>query len=68
MTPPGAGTWTCWWKCPARPVESPAWLVARIAGRVSRALDDRKVDVVLTAPNLKHLPVHDVAKREGVRL
>lgn len=33
-----------------RPVESPAWLAARIAGRVSRALDDRKVDVVLAAP------------------
>jgi predicted nucleotidyltransferase len=50
------------------PVDNPAWLAARIAGRVSRALDDRKVDVVLAAPNLMRLPIHDVARREGVRL
>lgn len=51
-----------------RPVDEPALLSARIAGRVSRALDDRKVDVVLAAPNLMPLPIHDVAQREGVRL
>jgi predicted nucleotidyltransferase len=51
-----------------QPVAEPAVLAARIAGRISRACDDRKIDVVLAAPNLKHLPIHDVAKREGVRL
>lgn len=51
-----------------RPVDEPALLCARIAGRVSRALDERKVDVVLAAPNLMPLPIHDVARQEGVRL
>lgn len=50
------------------PTQEPALLAARIAGRVSRALDDRKVDVVLAAPNLMPLPIHDVARREGVLL
>jgi hypothetical protein len=42
--------------------------VARIAGRISRALDSRKVDVVLAAPNLMSLPIHEVARREGCLL
>ena len=50
------------------PVEEPALLAARIAGRISRALEERKVDVVVAAPNLMCLPIHDVARREGVRL
>jgi len=47
------------------PVQDPAPLAARIAGRISRAMGGRKVDVVLSAPNLRNLPVHDVARREG---
>jgi len=50
------------------PVQDPAPLAARIAGRISRAMGGRKVDVVLSAPNLRHLPIHDVARREGVLL
>ncbi len=50
------------------PVESPAALAARIAGRISRAMDGRKVDVVLAAPNLMSLPIHEIARREGVVL
>jgi predicted nucleotidyltransferase len=50
------------------PVADPAPLAARIAGRISRALDGRKVDVVLAAPNLKTLPIHEVARREGCLL
>lgn len=50
------------------PVTDPAPLAARIAGRISRALDGRKVDVVLAAPNLKTLPIHEVARREGCLL
>lgn len=49
-------------------VEEPALLTARIAGRLSRALDGRKVDVVLAAPNLRALPIHETARREGVLL
>ncbi|MGF1547756.1 MAG: nucleotidyltransferase domain-containing protein [Thiotrichales bacterium] len=51
-----------------RPVDAPAPLAARIAGRLSRALDGRNVDVVLAASNLKTLPIHTVARRDGVRL
>lgn len=50
------------------PVEAPAPFAAHIASLISRALDDRKVDVVLAAPNLMTLPIHEVARREGVVL
>lgn len=42
--------------------------VAALAGpgaRVSRAMHGRKVDVVISAPNLQSLPIHDIARREG---
>ena len=50
------------------PVSDPAPLAARIAGRVSRLMDSRKVDVVLHAPSLRVLPIHEVAWREGILL
>lgn len=49
----------------SRPVENPALLAARLSAKVSRLMHGRKVDVVLSAPNLMHLPIHDVALREG---
>jgi len=49
-------------------VESPAMLSARISARVGRTMHGRRVDVVLEAPNLKRLPIHTVAEREGVPL
>ena len=52
----------------ASPATNPAPLAARMAARASRALDGRKVDVVLAAPNLKRLPIHDIAFRYGVEL
>jgi predicted nucleotidyltransferase len=50
------------------PVDNPALLAAQLSARVSRLMHGRKVDVVLAAPNLVHLPIHDVALREGVEL
>ncbi len=50
------------------PVDESAWLSARISGRISLRLGGRKVDVVLSAPNLAHLPIHDVAKKQGIAL
>lgn len=50
------------------PVDEPAQLAARLAARVSRSLHGRKVDVVVKAPNLMHLPIHTIAQEEGVRL
>ena len=47
------------------PVEAPALLSATISARISRAMDGRKVDVVLLAPNLRRLAIHEVALREG---
>lgn len=46
-------------------VAHPALLAARLSARISRSLDGRKVDVVLLAPNLDRLPIHEVALREG---
>jgi predicted nucleotidyltransferase len=50
------------------PVEEPAQLAARLAAKVSRAMNGRKVDVLIKAPNLRLLPIHTVALTEGVRL
>lgn len=47
------------------PVDNPALMAARISARVSRAMHGRKVDVLLSAPNLMHLPIHDIAFKEG---
>ncbi len=47
-------------------VESPAWLNARISGRISYLPDGQKVDVILLAPNLERFPIHEIAEKEGV--
>jgi len=48
-----------------KPAKEPAMLSARIAGRVSRAMHGRNVDVVLSAPNLQTSAIHEIARREG---
>lgn len=48
-----------------RPVVSPAWLSARISGRLTRYMHGRDVDVVLSAPNLQRSAVHAIAEQEG---
>ena len=50
------------------PVDNPAWLAAQVSARVSRALAGRKVDVLLVAPNLQRLPIHDIALAKGQAL
>lgn len=47
------------------PVDNPAFMAAQMSARVSRAMHGRKVDVLLSAPNLMHLPIHDIAFKEG---
>lgn len=49
----------------AEPVDNPALMAAQLAGLVSRAMNGRKVDVLLSAPNLMRLPIHDIAFQEG---
>lgn len=46
----------------------PALMSARIASRISRAMQGRRVDVLLKAPNLIELPIHSIAARKGVLL
>jgi len=50
------------------PVDNPALMAASLSARVSRAMHGRKVDVLLCAPNLMRLPIHDVAFQEGILL
>lgn len=52
----------------ANPVDEPAPLAARLAALVSRSMQGRKVDVLIKAPNLLLLPVHQVAMEQGVLL
>lgn len=47
------------------PVDEPALLAARLSARVSCSLGGRRVDVVLAAPNLGRLPIHELAFLKG---
>ena len=47
------------------PVDNPTLMAAPLAARVSHAMQGRKVDVVISAPNLMRLPIHDIAFSEG---
>lgn len=47
------------------PVDNAALMAAKISALVSRAMQGRKVDVLLSAPNLMRLPIHDIAFKEG---
>lgn len=49
----------------ATPIANPALLSAQLAAKISRAMQGRKVDVLLSAPNLLRLPIHDIAFQEG---
>lgn len=46
-------------------VEHPAALSARLATRISRTMHGRRVDVLVLAPNLRRLPIHEIALQEG---
>lgn len=50
------------------PIDEPAQLSARLAVRVARFIHGRKVDVLILAPNLQRLPIHVIAREEGVQL
>ena len=50
------------------PAANPALMAARLAAKVSRLMHGRKVDVLIAAPNLMRLPIHDMAFKEGKAL
>lgn len=49
----------------SEPVDNAALVAAKMSALVSRVMQGRKVDVLLSAPNLLRLPIHDIAFREG---
>ncbi len=49
-------------------IGEPAWLAAQLAARLERSMEGRKVDVLLLAPNLRRLPIHDIAQKNGIPL
>lgn len=50
------------------PVEHPAALSAKTSAKISRIFNGRPVDVLLSSPNLKKLPIHDIAENQGIVL
>lgn len=48
------------------PIAHPAWLAARLEARISRFLEGRDVDVLLSAPNLLHTSIHQISERDGI--
>ena len=52
----------------SKPIDNPALMAAQLSAKISRAMHGRKVDVLLLAPNLKRLPIHEIAYKEGVLL
>lgn len=49
----------------SEPVNNPALIAAQMAARTSRIMHGRKVDVLLSAPNLMHLSINDIAFKKG---
>jgi len=49
-------------------VLEPAALASHVATRVSRGMYGRKIDVLLSAPNLAKFPIHTLALAEGIQL
>lgn len=50
------------------PVDNPGVLSARLAVSTSRAISNRKVDILLRAPNLMNYAIHQIALDEGIML
>lgn len=52
----------------AEAVDQPARLAALIGARLEAQLGEQRIDVLIDAPNLKRLPVHESARRHGAAL
>lgn len=49
-------------------IDNPAWLAAQLSAKISRIMAGRRVDILLSAPNLMILPIHKQSKLTGVYL
>lgn len=47
-------------------ISNPAWVMAKVQAKVMMKLGEQKIDVLIDAPNLTHLPIHDIALNQGV--
>lgn len=52
----------------SEPVDNPALTIAQLSARLIRQLQGRKVDIVLSAPNLARHEIHRQAKSNGIAL
>lgn len=52
----------------SEPVDQPARLAALIGARLESQLGEQRIDVLIGAPNLKRLPVHESARLHGATL
>ena len=50
------------------PIDRPAFTSALIQARLIRQIGERKVDIILDAPNLKRDTIHQIAEQTGVAL
>jgi predicted nucleotidyltransferase len=49
-------------------VAKPTLFSARIGARLQQVLGDRRIDIVLAAPNLREEPIHRIARETGIEL
>jgi predicted nucleotidyltransferase len=49
-------------------VAKPTLFTARIGARLQQVLGDRRIDIVLAAPNLREEPIHRIARETGIEL
>ena len=48
--------------------ERPALLGAQVAAGIERLIGERRIDVLIAAPNLRELPIHRVARAQSLPL